>query len=265
MSLYENWFYIKIKKIYYFLIDILFRKTGMPIEINDFKLRFYPRHYKWFSANYEGDSFEFIKRHVKSKGVCIDIGAHFGIYTLILSKYFNCRVYSYEPTPYTASILLKNIEYNHVAEKVTVFQKAVSAKNGQATFLVQDTAGSVANSLVNYWHSDENKKQVTVDVVSIDSAFENIEYDFLKIDAEGAEYDVLLGATQTVRKYQPIIMLGLHPKAIKANGHSLKLIWDWIVAEGYECQYKNNKISEGYFCAQAELFDVFLLRETSVK
>lgn len=263
MSLYDNWIYKKMKEIYYVLIGILFKKIGMPIEINGFKLKFFPQHYKWFSENYESDSFEFIRNNIKPNSVCIDIGAHFGLYTLVLAKYFNCRVYSFEPTTYTVSVLSKNIKYNHVSDNVIVFQQAVSAKNGQATFLVQDTVGSVANSLVNYWHSNENKNQVTVDVVAIDDVFDNIKYDFIKIDAEGAEYGVLLGATQTIRKYRPTIMLGLHPNAIKANGHSLKLIWDWVVAEGYSCQYKNNKITEEFFCTQTELFDVFLLNSNN--
>lgn len=259
MILYDNWIYKKLKIVYFLLIRMMFKKIGVPIEINGFKLKFFPQHYRWFSEDYENDSFEFIRKNIKPNIVCVDIGAHFGLYTIILAKHFNCKVYSFEPTRYTASVLSKNIEYNHISEKVIVFQQAVSAKNGQATFLVQDTEGSVANSLVDYWHSNEHKNQITVNVVAIDEVFENIKYDFMKIDAEGAEYDVLLGATQTIRKFKPIIMLGLHPNAIKANGHSLKSIWNWIVAEGYSCQYKNKQITEEYFCSQTELFDVFLL------
>jgi FkbM family methyltransferase len=259
MSLYENRLYQQLKKIYFSIIEVVFGATGMPIKINGFALRFYPRHYKWFPKNYEAESFEFIKNNIKQNWVCIDIGAHFGLYSLVLAKFFNCRVHSFEPTAYTASVFSKNIHLNHVEDMIIFHQKAVSDKNGTATFLVQDTNGSVANSLVNYWHSNESKKQVTVDVVSIDSQFKNLPYNFIKIDAEGAEYGVLIGASQTIREFQPLIMLGLHPNAVIANGHSLELIWEWIVAQGYSCRYKGKGMEKNIFCSQVELFDVFLM------
>jgi FkbM family methyltransferase len=225
-------------------------------------MRFYPKHYKWFPNKYEQDAFMFIKNYLIPGSVCIDIGAHFGLYSIVFAKYYNCNVYSFEPTDSSSEILAKNIKYNKIGDRVRVINKAVSSKNGKLFFNVQDTLGSVANSLVDYHHSDENKTKYEVDVVSIDSFFKDIPYGFIKIDAEGAEYDVLMGAKETIRKNKPKMMLGLHPKAITANGHSLKMIWELITKEDYLCYLGNKQLTESEFCFRNDLFDVFLLHKS---
>lgn len=262
MNLYNNRIYIEFKKAYYVLLDIFFAKSGMPVTINGFVFRFLPKYYKWVPINYEKDAFEFIKKYLVPGGVCVDIGANFGLYSILFSKYYNCNVYSFEPTKSTVEILSKNIKYNSVEDKVTVIPKAVYSKDGKLYFNVQDTEGSVANSLVDYYHSDEYKAKVEVDVVALDSYFKEIKYDFLKIDAEGSEYDVLLGAKETIRKYKPRIILDLHPAPIKVNGHSLENIWNFLENEGYLCFFENKKIIKEDFCSRDKMFDVVLLHKS---
>lgn len=259
MNVYNNPIYKKLKVVYYILISQIFKRTGMPITVNGFKLRFYPKHYRWFPNDYEHDSFDFIKNHVLPGNVFVDIGAHFGLYSIILAKYKNSRVYAFEPTSYSAEVFLKNIKYNLVDEKIDVIQKAVSSKIGQSVFYVQDTPGAVSNSIVDYWHSNENKNKVLIEVVTIDSFFNNIKYDFLKIDAEGAEYDVLLGAIETIKKYKPKMILSLHPKAIAGRGHSLKLIWEMLNNLDYICYFGKKRMTGDDFCSKINIFDVFLL------
>jgi FkbM family methyltransferase len=261
MNLYENRLYKLIKKIYYLIISILFNKSGIDVKINQYRLKFFPLHYRWFPESSDSESFEYIRSYVNNNSVSIDVGAHFGLFTLVLAKYFNCKVYSFEPTPYTTSILKKNISFNKLNNAVTVIEKAVSKKDGKSTFLIQETDGAVSNSLIDYWHSNENKETIEVEVISIDSFFKEIKYDFIKIDAEGAEYDVLLGATNTIRINKPLILLAIHPSAIVANGNNLEQIWDWIINEGYTCNHKRYSITKEFFCSQINLFDLFLIHK----
>lgn len=262
MNIYDNRIYKKLKAVYYALIGRIFGSTGMPITVNGFRLRFHPKHCRWFPDGYEHNNFDFIKDYVAPGSVCVDVGAHFGLYAIILAKYNNSRVYGFEPTSYSAEIFSENIRYNLVDEKIDVIQKAVSSKIGQLTFYVQDTHGAVSNSLVDYWHSDENKNKVLVEVVTIDSFFDDIKYDFLKIDAEGVEYDVLIGATQTIKKYKPKIILALHPNALVARGHSLRLIWEKLNDLDYLCYFGKSRMTEDVFCSKIDLFDVSLLHKS---
>lgn len=260
MKLKNNFLYNNLKHVYYFALENLYKKRGIPIVINGYKFQFYPRHYRWYPEDYEKASFEYIRKYIPYGSICIDIGAHFGLFSIILAKYYNCSVYAFEPTPYSASIFGKNIIYNKLEDKIKVSECAISSTVGVVDFMIQRTDGSVANSLINYWHSDEEKNRIKVEVDTIDNRFLEKKYDFLKIDAEGVEYNVLVGATKSIQKYSPKILLALHPNAIKANGHNLGLIWDWIVQEGYTCLNRGIEINKETFCAKTELFDVFLIK-----
>ena len=101
-KIYDNPAYKKLKAIYYDVLVALFGKAGVPITINGYKFRFSPRHYKWFPENYERENFDMIRRYLAEGSVCVDIGAHFGLYAVVLAKYYDCRVYAFEPTPYSA-------------------------------------------------------------------------------------------------------------------------------------------------------------------
>lgn len=259
MRIYDLAMYQKLREVYYRIISSLFSDSGFPITINGYNLRFVPRFYRYFPRTYESDSFDFIRNNVKPGSVCIDIGAHFGLYSIVLAKYLGCRVYSFEPTKFTGDVFRANIRYNNLGSLIEYIPKAVSSKSGTATFYVQDTEGAVSNSLVNYQHSEERKNEVTVEVVSIDETFDGVEYGFLKIDAEGAEFDVLLGARQTLARYRPKMILGLHPSPLKARGHTLKMVWDLLASLEYNCYSDNRSITEEEFCSRDELFDVVVL------
>ncbi len=248
-----------VRGLYYFLIGRIFKYAGVPVTINGYRLRFHPKYYRWFPGDYERDNFEFIAKSLTNDSVFVDIGAHFGLYSIISAKYFGCHVYSFEPTEYSANIFFENINFNSVNEKVNIIKNAVSSKNCRLSFYIQDTPGAVSNSLVDYWHSNESKNRITVDAVSIDSYFIMTKYDFLKIDAEGAEHDILKGATQTIKKYRPKMILALHPNALAAKGGSLKLIWDMLGDLGYSCLLGRKSVTEEEFCSKTGLFDVFLI------
>lgn len=101
-------------------------------------------------------------------------------------------------------------------------------------------------------------------LVSIDSFIEEqkIQHlDFLKIDAEGYEYFVLLGARQTFMSKRPKGILALHPSGIKANGNDLNSIYRFLKEVGYCMFYDGKFLTENEFCAYTILFDVFLIPE----
>jgi len=84
--------------------------------------------------------------------------------------------------------------------------------------------------------------------------------DFVKIDAEGAEFQVLKGAVRTFEKYQPYIILALHPKPIENFGDSLSGIWDLVQQMGYKVILGSKEMKRDEFVAKDDLFDVFLTR-----
>jgi FkbM family methyltransferase len=136
------------------------------------------------------EELEFVIPHLDDAKIFIDVGANFGAFVIPLAKLAqNTRFFAFEPNPMTAGALRANIRLNGVAN-VTAIEAAISDADGEVTF--SDTNDPATNRIL-----EADDHGLTVVARSLDSfcheyALERI--DFLKIDVEGAELDVLHGA-----------------------------------------------------------------------
>lgn len=249
----------------YKLLDAVMLGRGMPREISGFKMRLPTRYYRWFDDGYESEHINFVNEVVKDSMAVIDIGAHIGLFSVILAKKVGAKgkVFAFEPTLSTYNLLNKTIEINKINNIVKAEQKAVGDKKGTVKFYVTDIEAHNSNSLSNNQRDHGNERGVDVEMVSIDEYVKenNIkQVGFVKIDAEGAEYSVLKGMRKTISRDNPTIILALHPDSIVNFGDSLKEIWNFIEETGYTAHYQNAKMNEQDFISQDDLFDVYLLR-----
>ncbi len=253
-----------MKKIIYSIIEFLLLGRGIAIHISGFKLRVPFRYIRYFEPEYELNNINFINNYVNPGDVVIDVGAHIGLLSTIIAKKIQQtgRVYSFEPTPSTFHLLNKTIKINHIEKIVIPIKAAVSDTNSKTRFYVTDIEAHNSNSLVDNKRDYAKETSVEVDLISIDSFIEqkNIKkINFIKIDAEGAEFSVLKGAKKTIETFHPLIILALHPGSITNFGDSLADIWDYIINNQYKILLNNNEIDKNYFIKQAGLFDVFLI------
>ncbi|MDP8244286.1 MAG: FkbM family methyltransferase [Candidatus Hinthialibacter antarcticus] len=121
-----------------------------------------------------------------------DIGANIGLHSVLLSKCgFDVR--SYEPDPKHFDILRRNLQLNQ-CESVNVSQAAVSSKPGETEFIrvVGNTTGShIAGSKENPYGELERFP------VSLEGIGPILEWaDFIKLDAEGHEKEILLSTNK---------------------------------------------------------------------
>ena len=126
----------------------------------------------------------YISKKRKYKKVC-DIGANIGLHSLILSK-CGYKVDSYEPDPTHCRIAKKIFRENKV--KVNLIEKAVANYTGNADFtrIVNNTTGSyIGDKKESYGPTEIIKVNV------INAEVLSGKYDFIKIDAEGSEFDIL--------------------------------------------------------------------------
>ncbi len=150
--------------------------------------------------------------YVQNWRVAVDIGAHVGFFSRTLSKLFQ-RVYAFEPEPENFACLQQN-----VSENVRCTRVALGEEFGEAALTTPKLANSGA------WETTEG---TGVTVVPLDGIWLN-GCDFLKIDAQGDEFDILLGAEQTLKEHHPVIMV-----EIMVNGRADERIDRWLVAHGY--------------------------------
>jgi len=150
----------------------------------------------------------------------LDIGANVGMSALsIFTLKSNAKVISFEPNlvnyPYLERLVSKfnNFQYmpvglGDVASSLDFYYPIYNNKHMTALGSCdRDTAGSWLNKDRVYFF-DSNKlkiEKITIDVQTLDSF--NLQPDFIKIDVEGFEYQVLLGSEQTINDHRPILLI----------------------------------------------------------
>lgn len=247
-----------VKDLYYMGLDLITLKKGVPRKINNHTVRFPARWSRYYESKYEQENYTFLAQQVKPGMQLIDIGAHIGLFSTAASKLTgpDGKIICFEPTPGTFKVLQETLRLNK-CHNVTAVQSAVSDRVGEDTFYVSETAVCNSNSLV------KNKDEVAstpypVKLVTIDSIVTNysIKPSLIKIDAEGAELDVLKGGLKTFDTLKPLLILGLHPDFIRQKGDSLEDIWDLLVAKNYEIRMEGITLTKSQFCSKTVLFDV---------
>lgn len=143
--------------------------------------------------------FQLLLDNTLTKGdIFIDIGANVGTETLIALKK-QVEVHAFEPTEKTYNNLVINVLLNDFNNSLyNLNNQAVSNKNGNVSFYVQNDI-SLTNSLIAGINKDD--KKITVQSTTLDTYVSKMKIKsikLLKIDVEGAEEQVFLGAKKVL-------------------------------------------------------------------
>jgi FkbM family methyltransferase len=140
----------------------------------------------------------------------VDIGAHIGVFSVFASK-FASKIYSFEPSDENFKVLKENIAINNINNVVIPFNLAVSDNTGERVLFVSPN-NSAGHSF--YAHESLHKnKEIIVSTVSLEDfvTSNNISViDFLKIDCEGGEYNILLECSAKVLSIVKKISMEYH-------------------------------------------------------
>jgi len=157
------------------------------------------------SGTWEPRNTRLLRETIREGDIVVDIGAHIGYHTLILSKLVGDRghVYAFEPDALTFSLLRKNVEMNG-CRNVTLERKGLSDKSGSA-FLGGWTLVSAAGKPEH----DPNDEMKQVEILTLDDFFgkDIPEIAFMKIDIEGHEINAVRGAVETLRRSKGVKIL----------------------------------------------------------
>jgi FkbM family methyltransferase len=180
--------------------DFLFHKylKDMTVCINTV----YPIETRMLTGTYEPDISAIIERFVGQDSVVIDVGANVGALTLLMAKTAKCgRVIAVEPGPTICSRLRRNIDLNPELQSIVdVFQVGISDKIGEL-FWKEDANNRGNAGLLG--HDGQSVRVDTLDHI-VDSAHLT-KIDFIKIDVEGMEYEVIKSGMASILKYRPLI------------------------------------------------------------
>lgn len=131
----------------------------------------------------------------QDRDVIIDIGAYFGVYSVILAGLNrSIPVYSFEPDEHNHKILNKNLDLNGFdRDRVQTRQSVVSDESGSVDFFVNRRKKGSVSHTVNPTSKHNDYKKTTINSVSISElcSTEGFQHPWVKIDAEGEEMNIL--------------------------------------------------------------------------
>ncbi len=153
---------------------------------------------------------------LKPDTVFYDIGANVGYHSLIANSIIQSgKIYAFEPMPLVREIFEEHMRLNSkliINTNIVLLPIAVSNEEKEVEFS-NDAMHRDGNTYVrgSYIFNGTGNK-IIVPCQSIDGLIAQgyKKPDIIKIDVEGAEYDVLMGAKKTVELYQPHILLATH-------------------------------------------------------
>lgn len=199
----------------------------------------------------------------------IDVGANIGMNTIEYATWAK-TVHSFEPTQQTFSMLERTVDLakqqgnsakgwypleegfadTTVTGDIHLYDVALSSSSGTSEIIIKkDNAG---HNYLDNLHLPTRTGQVrtrptqpptqTVQLRTLDSyGFEDV--DIIKIDVEGHEFDVVLGAEQTILKYQPVVQLEMvEHQPIRFNWNC-QMIYDWFYERDFVPTLSDGKLA----------------------
>lgn len=195
-------------------------------------------------------AFYFIK-NLKPDDVFYDVGSHYGFYSILASKFIDAakgEIHAFEPQPQVFDVLSKNI--GGLGRHACANNMAVSNKEGESEFYIDmrsSGASTLLPSVAKLRRNEAPLEKTTVKTTTLDKYVEDGHRppSIMKVDVEGAELSVIMGAERTLADKRPIVTLelwehyslsaaekmieyGYTPHFISHNGATLKADLDDI-------------------------------------
>ncbi|WP_412467649.1 FkbM family methyltransferase [Pedobacter sp. KLB.chiD] len=188
------------------------------------------------------EEFIFISKFLKQDDHVCDIGTNIGFYTIWMSKFIKYgKIHSFEPDDINFNRLENNVKLNALNNIVSLNKLIVSETNGKLNFTEQlDGENHITNNL--------DSKGVQKDSVQLDTYSEDKQittFKFVKIDTEGFELSVLMGAKKLLdQKKIKVIQLEINA-GLKTSNIEPKDLINYLLSKDYKlCRYDvlNNQL-----------------------
>jgi len=175
----------------------------------------------------EFEDMSFLLHGLRETEIFLDVGANAGAYTILASKVVRARTIAFEPIHSTFNKSIDQVNVNDIRELVTTYNMGVGAEVGELAFTNQgDTLNKV--SFDSQFSCTEMIKVTTLD----ECADPSLSY-FLKIDVEGFEYYVIMGAEKLLLSQNVLAIIIELNDNCHEFGFSNDQIHEKIVSYGY--------------------------------
>lgn len=188
----------------------------------------------WARKIYTKHNFE-----IKENDTVFDLGGHIGAFTVLAGKKVkNGKVYAFEPIKENFEMLKINLDLNEL-NNIYTENIAIANKEGTRTFNLSSfhTKSSVGYDTGGHslYPSKDRDQQIQVKTSTLEAIMQKYEVDhidYLKLDTEGAEFEILCDTPKNILKKIRKIVMELHPFGENTKEKMINFLED--------CGYENN-------------------------
>lgn len=183
---------------------------------------------------------EFLKGLDFNGQTIYDVGGYIGMLTIFFARSTGSagKVITFEPNPDNCKWILENVRVNNF-DNVIVKQIALGKQHETMTFAIRSSStasGSAQEDIKNQILSEKGAKVLEIEVDSLDNqiAVNNLpKPDFVKIDVEGLEMDVLRGMEKTIISSKPKLFIEIHGADIQKKIENVQKVADFLLSHKY--------------------------------
>ncbi len=213
--------------------------------------------YLFGDYKYEASEVRLWEKLARQSDQVIDIGAHVGYYSLLAKAADpDLQIEVFEPSKTTFKNLSRNVQLNNW--DITINHLALGNKEGVITMNQPDTH----NSGMNFMSDAEGMEADVVPLSTWDIHFAGLMSSgkrvLVKIDAEGAEYQILEGGIKYISEVKPVIFIELLNSTLSRFGSDTSKVYDLVVPMGYAF-YRLDENEQLQKCAYGEEGEVLIL------
>ena len=175
--------------------------------------------YIFIHRNWEVHVGAVLRSVLQPGGVFVDVGANIGYFSLLAASLVgeSGRVVAFEPLPKLVQQIRRSADQNQF-NWLHVVPKALGKIPGVMSLAL--AAGNIGGSSLVASQQSGNRVEVEVGTLNTELAdFERI--DLMKIDVEGFEYEMLVGAKEVLERYRPVLVLEFSPSFYAKRDESM--------------------------------------------
>jgi len=202
----------------------------------------------------------FVKKYNSLYGIqnIIHVGANFGYHSLLFSREAKGNVYSFEPQSQNFNLLINNIKLNGI-------YNIVAHNLACGDFNCEIRMPIIENSWYEVNMGDFTPNHISTSEFSLTKSILLDEFDFpkidlIKIDVQGWEKKVLVGCSNLLKKYKPVLIVEFEEPHLEKINTSSKELFEFIRGHNYHIFFLDYEYPSDHLCVHNDLLEDFRIK-----